>query len=95
MKLNDRIYIYPELFEFTEVLEFGAKKYAEGNWLKVDGKKSSFKEMHDSMFHHLAQSFAGNRIDESGLDHLLHLQCRAGMMYTLLKRKIMHDKDSI
>lgn len=93
--VNDRSSsIYPEFEDFKQILEFGAKKYGEGNWLNANGNKSSFKQMHDSMFHHLAESFAGCRADaESGLDPLLHLITRAQMMYTRLQRGITHKED--
>lgn len=83
-----------EMSDYQKVLKYGAKKYAHLNWLEPDGNKSSFKEMHDSMFHHLAESFANVREDkESGLDPLLHLATRALMMYTRLQRNIKHSKD--
>ena len=104
----------PEEFEdYKKVLEMGANKHGANNWLEPNGAKSSFKQMHDSMFHHLARSFADSyywynletkqchsyeggltRIDEeSDLDHLLHLICRAQMMYTRIKRNIRHEDD--
>lgn len=83
-----------EFDDYKEILEHGAAKHGSNNWLEPNGSKSSFKEMHDSMFHHLAESFAGQRVDhESGLDPLLHLITRAQMMYTRLKRNIKHEND--
>lgn len=82
-----------EFFDIIKVLEFGAKKHGKANWLERGGKKSNHKDMHDSMFHHLSESFAmedgysavrGDR--ETGLDPLLHLACRALMCYTRKKR---------
>ena len=76
------------------MLDFGAAKYSPNGWLESNGKRTSFKEYHDSMFHHLAMSFAGERIDkESGLDHLLHVITNAQMLYTRLQRNIRNDKD--
>jgi len=77
------------------IFEIGAKKYARGNWLEPGGKRSSEKDMHDSMFHHLAQSFAmpGSKDAESGEDHLLHLITRAIMLYTRRVRGIFHPDD--
>jgi len=84
----------PEFQHVKKVLEFGRLKYGNSNWLEPNGTKSSFKEMHDSAFHHLAESYAGRRHDkESGLDPLLHLAARALMMYTRLEREIQHDND--
>jgi len=85
---------YPEFEDYKQILEFGAEKYGDGNWLEPNGNKSSFKQMHDSMFHHLAESFANCRADhESGLDPLLHLITRAQMMYTRIQRGIKHKED--
>jgi hypothetical protein len=88
-----------EFQDYKQIMEMGAKKHGADNWLKADGKKSSFKNMHDSMFHHLAESYAQGewasvRGDlESELDPLLHLICRAQMMYTRLKQGIAHPED--
>lgn len=87
-------YMEPEFYDFLKVLAMGAKKHGNKNWLNADGKKSSHKDMHASMFRHLAQSFANQRLDtESGLDHLLHLASRSLMCYTLIKRRITHKED--
>ncbi len=89
----------PDLFEvdfldFMKVVEMGAAKYEPKGWLDSDGKGTSHEQMHNSMFHHLARSYAGDRIDdESNLDHLLHLATRALMMYTRIKRDIYHTTD--
>lgn len=83
-----------EMLDFLKVLEMGAKKYDNLNWLEPNGNKSSFKDMHASMFRHLANSQANVRKDEeSGEDHLLHLATRALMMYARLKLGIKHDDD--
>lgn len=83
-----------EFDDYLAVLDMGAKKYSPHGWLEPNGTRTSFKEYHDSMFHHLAKSFSGIRNDdESGLDHLLHLITNAQMMYTRLKRGIINTKD--
>ncbi len=91
-----------EMDDWKKILEMGAKKHGANNWLDPDGKKSSEREMQDSMFHHLAKSFAssqefsprGFRFDkESNLDHLLHLACRALMLYTRRQKGIVHKED--
>jgi hypothetical protein len=83
-----------EFNDYKEILEMGARKYGNLNWLKADGTKSSHTDMHASMFRHLAESSAGIREDhESGMDPLLHLACRALMMYTRLQRNIVHKDD--
>lgn len=87
-------YWEPEFYDVLEVLEMGAKKYGNKNWLKTDGEKSSHKDMHASMFRHLAESSVGHTKDqESGLHPLLHLACRAFMAYTLQRRNIRHSDD--
>jgi hypothetical protein len=87
--------IQSEMFDFLRIVALGARKYAMNNWLEEDGKRSSEKEMHDSMFHHLAESFTNSkaRDKESDLDPLLHLACRALMLYTRRQRNIVHPKD--
>lgn len=88
-----------EFDDFKQVMEMGAKKHGADNWLNAEGSKSSFKQMHDSMFHHLSESYVqgedlNTRGDhESTLDPLLHLICRAQMMYTRLQRQLRHSKD--
>ena len=87
-----------EMYDFKLPMIDGAIKHGGNNWLEKDGKKSSFKEMHDSMFHHLSESlsqgFSGKRGDkESGRDPLLHLACRSLMMYTRIKRNLKHSND--
>lgn len=61
------------LVEIIQVLEFGAKKYAEGNWKKVpDGRRRYF----DACIRHLTAWFLGERKDpESGFNHLAHAGC--------------------
>jgi hypothetical protein len=93
-KPSENLVIPPEFFDFLKILRSGAEKHGPNNWLELNGRKSSHKEMHDSMFHHLSNSYAKIRIDgESGLDHLLHLQVRAAMMYTRIVRGITHSED--
>lgn len=90
------IQIPDEMYNFIKVVEFGvAKGYEPNNWLEPNGKRCSEKAMHDSMFHHLAESFSKDvKIDkESGLDPLLHLACRALMLYTRRQKGIVHGDD--
>lgn len=83
-----------EFYDFYKVIEMGAKKYEADGWLDPDGKGTSHKQMHDSMFHHLAQSYSKIRNDdESGLDHLLHVATRAMMLYCRLRRDIKNPND--
>lgn len=85
-----------EMQDFIKVLQFGIDKgYEPDNWLLPNGKRCSEKDMHDSMFHHLAESFIKGKDKESGLDPLLHLACRALMLYTRRQKGIVHDEDKI
>lgn len=91
---EDLEYMEEEFYDFLQVLEMGAKKHGNKNWLEPDGKKSSHKDMHASMFRHLAESSCyGVTDDESGLHPLLHLASRALMAYTRWKRSIVHSED--
>lgn len=95
LKYNPRLELPKEFNDVIKVLEFGATKYAVNNWLKPNGKGAGHKENHDSMFHHLAESFAGRKVDkESGLHPLLHLACRALMAYTRTERGIVKGDEN-
>lgn len=76
--------------EFTDVfkvLDFGASKYAPNDWLREDCPGMSHKDNCASMFRHLSKHVADIELDdESNLDHLLHIACRALMAYTRKKR---------
>ena len=92
--MSEELEIPPEMMDWKHVMEMGAAKHGANNWLNPSGSKSSHKDMHDSMFHHLAESFSNQRIDvESGLDPLLHLATRALMQYTRIKRGLIHSDD--
>lgn len=91
-----------EFSDFEQIMVTGAKKHGENNWLEPGGRKSSFKDMHASMFRHVAESYAagpwafGTSLREdydSKKDPLLHAICRCMMMYTRLKRGIIHPDD--
>ena len=58
----------------AKVLQFGATKYARGNWHK--GLKHT--EIADSMLRHLSAYLSGEDFDkESGLRHVDHIMCNA------------------
>lgn len=83
-----------EFSDFMKVVEMGAEKYEANQWLSPAGAKTSHRDMHASMFRHLAASSSGIINDEeSGLDHLLHLATRALMLYTRRKKGITHPDD--
>lgn len=76
----------------AEVMGPGAIKHGDCNWMLPNGKKSSHIEMHDSMFHHLSESFAGRAQDkDSGLHPLKHLACRALMRLYIITHNIRGD----
>ncbi len=78
---------YPaEFLDVFKVIEFGLKKgYAADGWLK--GEKFDHKSNHASMCRHLAEHYMGKlEDDESKLNPLLHLACRALMAYTVQQR---------
>jgi hypothetical protein len=82
--MND-VEIPIEFNDVNKVLEFGAEKYGANTWL--EGNHFGHTSNHNSMFHHLAESYANVSKDlESDLHPLLHLACRALMEYTLIKR---------
>lgn len=57
----------------AKVLEFGAKKYREHNWIKVD---RGLRRYHDAALRHLLAAQMGMEFDdETGLPHLAHAAC--------------------
>lgn len=76
-----------EFLDVVEVLINGAQKYSPRGWEDGSHPLNEAKN-NDSKFHHLAKLTAGIYFDdESGLDHDLHLACRALMSYTIRKRE--------
>jgi len=56
-----------------EVLEFGAKKYAPGNWKTVPDARTRY---FDAAIRHVTAWWGGEKNDsESGLPHLAHAIC--------------------
>lgn len=85
---------YPEMLDFLKVIIKGREKYPDENWLEKNGKSMSRKENYASITRHAAQYFVGEKIDlDSGLDHRLHLTCRALMSYVRERRGIVHLDD--
>ncbi len=66
--------IEPEFIEGVgKVLTFGAEKYEENNWQKVDNAENRY---YAAAMRHLLAWRKGEKIDpESGLNHLDHVAC--------------------
>lgn len=72
--------------EVLKVLKFGAEKYSEGNWLKVDNGVERYRNA--AHRHMLAQEEFD---DESGLLHLAH---EATSVLMLLELKLREKRDA-
>ncbi|WP_277268288.1 dATP/dGTP diphosphohydrolase domain-containing protein [Pantoea septica] len=56
-----------------DVLEFGARKYAEDNWKRVAGARVRY---FDAAMRHISSWWNGEKADpETGLPHLAHAIC--------------------
>ena len=59
--------------QIVEILTFGAIKYADNNWQKVENSKTRY---FDALQRHLIAWFEGEKTDpESGKSHLAHAGC--------------------
>ena len=59
--------------QVEQILTFGAKKYADNNWQKVENSRARY---FDAMQRHLLAWFNGEKKDqESGKSHLAHAGC--------------------
>lgn len=59
--------------EVLKVLEFGAKKYAENNWQKVDNARTRY---YDAALRHITAWHEGEKLDsETGVSHIAHALC--------------------
>ncbi|QHJ77771.1 MAG: hypothetical protein [Bacteriophage sp.] len=62
-----------QVWDIVAVLEFGAKKYAPGNWQKVPDAKNRY---FDAAMRHLCAWRSGEKRDpETNLPHLAHAAC--------------------
>jgi len=65
---------YKSMEPMIRVLEYGAKKYAKGNWKKP----MNLEEICECLQRHLAAIMDGETHDsETGLLHMGHIQCNA------------------
>lgn len=61
------------MMEVSQVMAFGAQKYAPGNWQHVENAEQRYL---DASWRHELQRAMGERLDsETGLDHLAHKIC--------------------
>ena len=70
-----RLYLLPPhtLLEVGKVLTFGAAKYDEYNWKKLDNLQNRYT---GAAMRHLLAHMQGEELDpETGLDHLAHAIC--------------------
>ena len=59
--------------EVLKVLEFGAKKYAPDNWMKVDNAQIRY---YDAALRHITAWHEGEEFDqETGVSHIAHALC--------------------
>lgn len=69
----------------SQVLTFGAKKYSDHNWQKVEGGEQRYKA---AMMRHVLASTKGEKVDsETGLSHLAHAACCVLFMLELELKK--------
>jgi hypothetical protein len=88
--------LVPEEFMkyLNDVLLFGAVKHGDFNWQNPNGKKSSREDMHNSMFHHIAESYAGKTHDmETGHHPLAHAATRCLMQLYRINHNLIHKDD--
>ncbi len=83
-KLDWSLVPFDALEEMVKVLQFGADKYAPGNWAKGEGL--SYRETISCMLRH---TFALLRMEdhdpESKLHHIGHVQCNALFLAYMIK----------
>jgi Domain of unknown function (DUF5664) len=61
------------LYAVVDVLEYGARKYAEGNWRDVENARERY---YNAAMRHINDWWMGERNDpESGHHHLAHACC--------------------
>jgi hypothetical protein len=72
-KLRWRLVPWVEMTEVVKVLDFGASKYCEHNWVNVPDARDRY---FDAAMRHIMAWGQGERKDEeSGISHLAHAVC--------------------
>lgn len=73
------------LLAVGDVLTFGAKKYADHDWINVE---NGIERYTSALIRHMAAKGAGQEFDpESGLSHSAHVACNAVFILELELRK--------
>lgn len=81
------------LRKLTEVLMYGAKKYAPNNWRKASGS-ADMDRYFDACLRHLFAFRDGEfRDPESGLEHLAHAFCNVMFLLELEKENGKESED--
>ena len=76
--------LFPVIDDVIKVLEYGAKKYDENNWIKV---KNGFVRYINAAFRHLFARCCGEINDkESSLPHMAHAICSLMFAFHFDKR---------
>jgi hypothetical protein len=90
-KLKWHLVHQPSLEPMVRVLEYGANKYAPGNWKKGQ----SINELYDCLTRHMNAFMDGEDNDpESGESHIGHVLCNAMfIVYNLNHRPENDDRD--
>ena len=79
---------FDALLKTSEVFTHGAEKYSADNW--ADGMR--YRRMADALLRHLSAWLCGEDKDQdSGLDHLAHMNCCAQMLYGMVLRGVGED----
>lgn len=84
---KEDIIIPEDMIKFLEVMRFGASKYGANGWM--EGNHFNLRDNAASMNRHFSEFVVNPKaVDpESGLLHLDHLMCRAGMARYFINKK--------
>lgn len=91
LKLIDEYQIPMEMFDFLEIIKFGADKYEVNDWLKPECPQMQHRNNSASLNRHFAAFVISEthkclyNDKESGYPHLLHIATRALMAHTRQK----------
>lgn len=77
------------LEQLCKVYTFGARKYGENNWIKLDNPIIRFS---DALERHFIEFKKGNQLDnETGINHLAHVAWNA---FSLLWFELKNNKEN-